>query len=460
MDNVQELQQIEPPRKGWWIFKSKELRELARTEKEAKKQARMATSQTQSKALTKPQERSVSVAEDMYELPSATQQNTTARQYWDTLMQNHPGLHFVLSVIGSVVEFFFGGHFVVWAGRKVVLFSGRTAESALLFAALWISAIYSAHDFMVKVSFGWAETFTNVSILSFTLLPEIVLFSAIITCVIHWYSAIAHKKKSEYVWAVLYSLPTIVFFGLAIFTFTAVIESQNHTIPMAQGWSLVTRAVTSWIFALIGMVHAGLKKRFPHMSVATILATPVATVAPTQTIVEGTTTETQVTKAKLALPRVQRSSALLNLNMLGATEEDTIYENWPAVSEPESVQERDTGELEKVATTVDTILDTEEATNTDPELATPVATQKATSKVTKKLPPLSEVMATEEDTKPAQKVATQRAQKRDTKSTSSTARDRAINVLKKHQDIGPTELAKKAKISTSYAKLILREQTA
>lgn len=390
-------------------------------------------------------------------IEQTNQQNTTARQYWDEQMKNHPGLHFVLSVIGSVVEFFTGGHFVVWAARKVVLFSGRTAESALLFAALWISAIYSAHDFMVKISFGWSDTLTSMSILAFTLLPEIVLFSAIITCVEHWYHAIVLKRKGEYIWAALYSLPTLVFFGLAIFTFTAVIESQNHTLPMASGLSLVIRAVTSWIFALIGMVHAGLKKRLPHIL---NVAHPVATVVSTQATVESAIAQPQVTNAKLALPRVQRPSTPLNLGVLEATEEDTLYENWPSVPESENAQDRDTGELEKVATTADDILAIEEVTNTDPELATPTASQRANPRVTKELPPLSEVLATKEDTKPVQKVATQRAQKRDTKSTSSTARDRAINVLKKHQDIGPTELAKKAKISTSYAKLILRERTA
>ena len=196
-----------------------------------------------------------------------TQQNTSARDFWDQLMQKHPGVNFVLSVIGSVVEFFTGGHIVVWIGRKVVMFAGRTAETALLFAAIWITGIYAAPDFMRSISFGMADTFTNMAKLSFTILPEIVLFSAIIVCVIHWYHAFTFKKWSEGVWAGLYTLPTIVFFGMAIYTFCTVILSPEHQLHAATGWALVLRSVTSWFYCLVGLVHAGLKRVLPQIAI-------------------------------------------------------------------------------------------------------------------------------------------------------------------------------------------------
>lgn len=201
------------------------------------------------------------------------EQGTIIQKYWAGWKDRHPSIVSWLGLIGSLIEFIFGGHFIVKLGHKVIMFAGRTAETAMLFAALWVSGMYIAPAFMTRVSFGQASLFSELSILSFTLLPEVILFSAIVVTYKHWYKAIAQKVKSSYVWGVLYILPTGAFFVMAVYTFCSFISSGEQAIftatgqiKHADGWSLVVRALSGWGYCLIGLVYNEISKIHPSIA--------------------------------------------------------------------------------------------------------------------------------------------------------------------------------------------------
>src|SRR5450759_2792101 len=75
---------------------------------------------------------------------------SAARRFWDEQMEKHPTLHGVLSILGSIIEFFLGGHFIVKLGHKIALTGGVIAETSLLFATLWVTADYTIRGFLLK----------------------------------------------------------------------------------------------------------------------------------------------------------------------------------------------------------------------------------------------------------------------------------------------------------------------
>src|SRR5690242_1269914 len=100
---------------------------------------------------------------------------------WEELMQRYPQARAILSTLGAVLGYFIHGHIVVALGRWVVLTSGRIAETAMLFATLWVTAASVAPTLTAKLG-TLADTFSSASMMALTLLPEIILFSAIVTC--------------------------------------------------------------------------------------------------------------------------------------------------------------------------------------------------------------------------------------------------------------------------------------
>src|SRR5260370_32100593 len=139
-------------------------------------------------------------------------EKSAAKRFWDEQMEKHATIHGILSIISSTVEFFTGGHFIVRLGQKVVLTGGVIAETSLLFATLWVTADYTIPAFLRKfMSLDLMNSFSSLSQAAFSLLPEIILASAIVTTIHHWKIAHTDWNNKHWIWASLFTAPTLTF---------------------------------------------------------------------------------------------------------------------------------------------------------------------------------------------------------------------------------------------------------
>ena len=83
--------------------------------------------------------------------PAARSEESAARQFWREKMDEHPNSAGLLAIAGEVAGFFLNGHFIVALARWIIRVSGYVAESALLFAVLWISGTSVAPHLVVLV---------------------------------------------------------------------------------------------------------------------------------------------------------------------------------------------------------------------------------------------------------------------------------------------------------------------
>src|SRR5438105_312327 len=114
-------------------------------------------------------------------IPSHETGKSTARQLWDEQMNKYSKVHGVLSILASVFDYIFNGHIVLAAAKWAITVGGRIATSILFFAALWVTGRSTepaslAHvlTFLPFLHLS-APQVDHAAILSFTLLPEILL---------------------------------------------------------------------------------------------------------------------------------------------------------------------------------------------------------------------------------------------------------------------------------------------
>jgi uncharacterized membrane protein YhaH (DUF805 family) len=167
-----------------------------------------------------------------------------------------------LWIIGSVIGYFTGGHFIVSLGQWLILFCGRIAEIAMLASVLFLTANFVAHDFFsTRLGPDVIATGISLAILALSLLPEITLYSAVIVTISHWQDAFADRQAlKHWAWAVIYSVPTLSFFGMTVYTISSMVSEGGH-FQQATGVALVLRCLAGWLYGLIELIHAGMSKR-------------------------------------------------------------------------------------------------------------------------------------------------------------------------------------------------------
>jgi hypothetical protein len=195
---------------------------------------------------------------------TSTEEKSPARAFWDGLMEKHPNLHGILSITGSVLGFFLNGHAVVKAGHWVVMTAGRIAETALLFATLWITAVNIAPDFITQLAggAGHVSTLNALSLMAFSLLPEIIVFSAIVITYEHWQRFFRDRRASNpaWVWGSLYTLPTGTFLIMTVVTLGSFV-SRDGAAAHITGVAIVIRCLAGWFYALVELIYITLGKR-------------------------------------------------------------------------------------------------------------------------------------------------------------------------------------------------------
>jgi hypothetical protein len=196
-------------------------------------------------------------------------EKSAARQFWDEQMEKHPNIHGILSIIGSVLGFFLNGHAIVKTGHWVIVTSGRIAETVLLFATLWITAVNIAPAFITHIAGGASNvsTLNSLSLIAFSLLPEVIVFSAIIITYEHWQRFSRDRRGSNpaWLWGSLYTLPTGTFVIMTVFTLGSFV-SNNGTTAQITGVAIVIRCLAGWFYALVELIYITIGKRTGHMT--------------------------------------------------------------------------------------------------------------------------------------------------------------------------------------------------
>jgi hypothetical protein len=185
-------------------------------------------------------------------------------------MQAAPFLASILRGVGVGVEFFIGGHFIVALGHRVIKTSGRIAETALLLATLWITAANVTPNLVGRLGPGVVSTLNDLSLMAFSLLPEVIVFSAILATYQHWVRFFLDRRRSNpaWIWASLYSLPTASFLIMTILTISSFVSEHGASASQATGLALVIRCLSGWFYGLIELISASIGK--PHFQTYTV----------------------------------------------------------------------------------------------------------------------------------------------------------------------------------------------
>ncbi len=193
---------------------------------------------------------------------SEIEEKGAARAFWDGLMQKHPNIHGFLSIIGSLFGFFANGHFIVAFGHWIVRTAGRIAETALLLATLWVTAANVAPDLVGKLGAASVSNFNALSLIAFSLLPEIIVFGAIITTYEHWARFFRDSRAANpaWVWASLYTIPTGSFVVMTVLTIVSFV-THDGTATHATGAALAARCLAGWFYSLVELIFAAIGKR-------------------------------------------------------------------------------------------------------------------------------------------------------------------------------------------------------
>src|SRR6266853_317601 len=152
-----------------------------------------------------------------------------ALAFWTRQMEKHPNVRGVLSILGSLLGFFVNGHVIVSLGHWVVMVSGRIAEKAMLFAVIWLTIDYIAYDFLSKQIATTASMLSTISLLALTLLPEIILYSAVVTSLTYWFTFFRERTKLwSLAWAILYTITTVLFCAMTVVMICSLASSGGH----------------------------------------------------------------------------------------------------------------------------------------------------------------------------------------------------------------------------------------
>lgn len=201
-------------------------------------------------------------------------QKSSAQEFWDSKMEAHPALHFVLSIICEVAGFFLNGHFLVFIGRWVIRVSGHVAETALLFAVLWISGTSIAPSLVELVmSKTFMDYLVMLAMVTLALIPEIILANSIINSINQWMNVAQDRRRViSWVWAILFTLPTLMFLILTAITLNTLGANGGNLVKISSN-TLNFRMDAGWTYGLLEVVYAGVKKLFPQYATSAQMAT-------------------------------------------------------------------------------------------------------------------------------------------------------------------------------------------
>lgn len=370
-----------------------------------------------------------------------THEESAARAFWNAKMQEHPNITGTLAIVSEVVGFFLNGHFIVAASRWIIRVGGYVAESALLFAVLWISATSVAPQLIELImSEKTMQNLVSIALIVLALIPEIILANAIINAVGHWLIVARDRHRiMAWVWALAFTIPTVLFLYLTAYTLNTLAANNGNFVQAGAGM-IGLRCFAGWTYGLLEMVYAGVGRKM--LNQAQLVVTPIA---PTPAAAPVDYEEIARQLLPLVVQEVRQivpdtTSMVEQLQQLRANvEELTVSVATPPAAKSEPPDEP---EQENIVNLQSYRQVHDDETDLEPETG-------PTPRVTVKL----------NQERSAAKRSTSIETKREPVKTGGTAQEKALRILKKYPDINATELAKKAQITPQYASRILKKQS-
>jgi hypothetical protein len=208
------------------------------------------------------------------------QETSAARAFWQSKMGEHPNVAGLLAIAGEVAGWFLNGHFLVWLGQKVISISGRVAETALLFAVLWISGTSVAPGLIeLFMSAKTMQYLVWLALIVLALIPEIILGNSIINAAGHWQNVASERHNvMAWVWAILFTIPTVLFLILTALTLNALVSDGGNFVQASNGL-VGMRCFAGWTYGLLALVYAGIGRKMVNQ--AQPIITPAQPVQPT-----------------------------------------------------------------------------------------------------------------------------------------------------------------------------------
>jgi hypothetical protein len=162
-----------------------------------------------------------------------------------------------------VIAYVLSGQIIVDFVRWLIVTGGNVAESAFLLATLYVTLNNVAH-----ILVAWLlppqiiEILNQISVIAFSVLPELIAISAIKLTFDHWVMYSRSKRKDALLWSTVYTVPTVVFVVMTVLTLASFVsvESLSAIAPTATGTMLVIRCLAGWFYALIQMLFAQIGK--------------------------------------------------------------------------------------------------------------------------------------------------------------------------------------------------------
>lgn len=158
---------------------------------------------------------------------------------------------------------------VVTFVRWLIISAGTVAESVFMLSTLWVTTDVVAHDLLrIFLSADVIKNINHVCILSFSVLPELIIFSALKRSFDQWMMWRSDKKLFNLSWAVAFTVPTTIFVVVTITTIISFVSLSGHYSVV--GWNLVIRCLTGWIYAIVQMLWSSHGEKYIFSQISSL----------------------------------------------------------------------------------------------------------------------------------------------------------------------------------------------
>ncbi len=174
-----------------------------------------------------------------------------------------PRIAAILDGVGSLVRYIVSFQWIVDIVRWMIGTGGNVAESAFLLATVYVTINVVAHKLVTwTLPPNIISTLNQVSVIAFSVLPELIVAAAIKVTFDHYKMAWTTKRWDSWVWAALYTLPTSVFLYMTIITISSFVSLEAVNVDyQAHGTDLVIRCLAGWSYGMLQTLFVALGKQ-------------------------------------------------------------------------------------------------------------------------------------------------------------------------------------------------------
>ncbi len=167
--------------------------------------------------------------------------------------------------IQNFVQGFLSWRWFVRLVRWLVTSAGTVAESALIVATLYVTVNVVAHQLLQWAFYFNGQiipTLNQIALIIFACIPELIIVGAVGESIAHWRMYRITKNKWSLVWAILHTVPTVVFLIMTIVTILSFVNiEESGKDYKIEGWNLSIRVLFGWIYSVAGMLFESVGRR-------------------------------------------------------------------------------------------------------------------------------------------------------------------------------------------------------